>query len=261
MAFRPDRWLSHGLRERAAEQWRQIAAQADGIRGSALRDLRDEAGDLREVLSRFLQRTDRRVGRSRAALNALHLPPGTDWRWRPDVLSAPLPVPGLVQPESGVRLGDEVALWHDCPARAVMLRQVLNSRVADLAPFGLRLEVFGFSGNFMALSMDLPAAALEGLGPDHILRVETALTVEQPLNIYLRLNLEHGPSVEQLQNYLGYVSPDATGTTVAAFDLAESGLGKARLDKAWLDMIFEAPALNAIQIRELFASRHLRAGA
>lgn len=260
MRFRPDRWLSHRLRARAVLQWRQIADQAETLRVDTVRNLRDEAGELRNHLDRFLRYTDRRVGRSRAALNALHLPAGTDWRWRPDVLASPLIRSGLVAPESGVRLGNEVALWHDCQARAVMLRQVLNSRGADLAPFGLRLEVFGFTGSFLALSMDLPAAAQDGLGQDHILRIETALTVERPLNIYMRLNLEHGPSVEQLQNYLGYVSPDTKGAIVTEFDLSQSGLGAARLDKAWLDMIFEAPALNAIHIRELFASRYLRAG-
>ena len=36
-------------------------------------------------------------------------------------------------------------------------------------------------------------------------------------------------------------------------------MNEKRLEKLWLDLIFEAPQMNAVRIRDLFLSRHLRA--
>jgi len=46
---------------------------------------------------------------------------------------------------------------------------------------------------------------------------------------------------------------------VTEFDLAYIPMNEKRLEKIWLDLIFEAPRMNAVEIRELFFSRHLRA--
>ena len=43
------------------------------------------------------------------------------------------------------------------------------------------------------------------------------------------------------------------------FDLALTQMNEKRLDKIWLDLILEKPAMNAAMIREMIFSRHLRA--
>ena len=43
------------------------------------------------------------------------------------------------------------------------------------------------------------------------------------------------------------------------FDLAYSRMNEKRVEKIWLDLIFEAPDMNQVVIRDLTFSRHRRA--
>ena len=43
-------------------------------------------------------------------------------------------------------LGREATLFHDCTHSELTLRQLRNLREADLAPYGLRMDVFRFDG-------------------------------------------------------------------------------------------------------------------
>lgn len=106
----------------------------------------------------------------------------------------------------------------------------------------MRLEVFGFSGSFLSISIDLPTEALEGLTSNHILRLETSLVVERPLNVYARLNVGHGPNTDELLQQLRGMDAGLQSQQVVEFDLAYTQMNEKRLEKIWLDLIFEAPA-------------------
>jgi len=175
MAIRPGKWFERKTRERAARQWTALAGRVERLHPARLSRLRDEARELRGSLDRFLIGADRHASRSRAALDALHLPGGTDWRWRPGFMAGQVSPRGLAGPESGDRLGEGAAVWHDCPESALILQQLANDGATDLSPFGMRLEVFGFAGSFLSLSIDLPESALQGLTRSHILRLETGI--------------------------------------------------------------------------------------
>jgi len=259
MAIRPRSWLERKIRERALRQWSRLADGAEAMGPGRLRHLREEALELRGSVERFLIHADRRAARSRAALDALHLPGGTDWRWRPGIMAGQISPRGIAGPESGGGLGDGAAVWHDCPEHALILEQLANTGATDLAPFGIRLEVFGFSGNFLSLSLDLPASALQGLTRSHILRLETGIVTERALNVYARLNIGHGPNIDEVTLQLRSFEPAVYSQQVTEFDLAYTEMSEKRLEKIWLDLIFEAPRMNAVEIRELFFSRHLRA--
>lgn len=224
-----------------------------------IRLLSQDALALRASLNRFLMRGDRKAALSRVALDALHLPGGTDWRWRPGFMAGRISPRGIAGPASGTRLGDRAAVWHDCPQQALILEQVVNPRATDLSPYGLRLEVFGFAGDFLSVSVDLPAEALEGLGREHVLRLEAAVVVERPMPIYARLNIGHGPNTEELLLQLRDPEGGLHSQQVLEFDLAYTQMNERRLEKIWLDLIFEGPRMNAVEIREMFLSRHLRA--
>ena len=43
------------------------------------------------------------------------------------------------------------------------------------------------------------------------------------------------------------------------FDLAYSRLNEKRIEKIWLDLIFEAPDMNQVVLRDLTFARHRRA--
>ncbi len=259
MAFRPRSWIDRILRQRAEAQWARLSEGASGLRSGRLGYLRDEAATLRRNLDRFLLQSDRKLAVSRADLKDVALPGGTDWRWRPEFLSAPARPSGVAAPENAARLGECAAIWHDCPHRALMLRQVQNARATDLAAFGLRIEVMGFSGSFLSLSIDLPAEALQALTRDHIIRLETVIETENAQDIYYRLNIGNGPNTEELLRHHGGLQPGRVVPNVTEFDLALTHMNEKRLDKIWLDVIIEKPQMNAVTIREMILSRHLRA--
>lgn len=259
MAMRPRKWLERKTRERALRHWGALAEGVAGMGPSRLRNLRAEALGLRANLDRFLIHSDRRAERSRVALDMLHLPGGTDWRWRPGFMAGQISPRGLASPESGARLGDGAAIWHDCPEAALILDQVANPGATDLSPFGIRLEVFGFSGSFLSLSVDLPPCVLPGLTRDHVLRLEAEVQAERAINVFARLNIGHGPNVDEMTLQLQGFAPGQPSQQAIEFDLAYTQMNEKRLEKVWLDLIFEAPRMNAVEIREMFFSRHLRA--
>lgn len=237
----------------------RFAESIDGMGPARVRRLRDEALELRTSLERFLIRADPRAERSRVALDALHLPGGTDWRWRPGFMAGRISPRGIAGPETGARLGDGAAIWHDCPERALVLDQIINPGATELSPFGIRLEVFGFAGSFLSLSIDLPVSALEGLTRNHVLRLETGILAERAIQVYARLNIGHGPNIDEVTLALARFAPGQHSRQVTEFDLAYTEMNERRLEKIWLDLIIESPRMSAVEIREMFFSRHLRA--
>ena len=177
-------------------------------------------------------------------------PPESDWAWRPDAWRLPQSPPGLVGGTSGQRLGQGLAVFHDCPRGEIALRQIANA--AGPAPKALQLEVFGFGGSYLSLAVDLPGDVARSLRRHHILRTEIVLESERPAAVFARLNLRHGPNLAQI---VREVPQDG----VAEFDLAFERLNEARITAAWLDVILEDPAMNRIVLRDLTFSRRRRA--
>jgi hypothetical protein len=152
-------------------------------------------------------------------------------------------------------LGREVTLFHDCPRSEIALRQLRNTREADLAAYGLRLEVFRFDGSYLSLAIDLPESATRGLRRKHLIRVDTIVEMEKPLEIFARLNIRHGPNTEQIVRAL----PLHEDEVRVEFDLAYTKLNEKRVDRMWLDLIFENPGMNEVILRDLTFSRRPRA--
>jgi len=248
------------LRGRSAiDRWSRLGARADRLGTDEIAALRDQALTERRALDNFLLQTDARANRLRADLDAMPMPTGTDWRWRPPVLAATLEPAGVVGPESGHGLGEAASLHHDCPLRAMVLTQVPNRAPTDLSPFGLRLEVMAFTGAFLSLSLPLPAEALHGLTRHHILRLETHIGIERGIEIFARVNIQNGPNTDRLQNHLGWMRTSSVNRHVSEFDLAGTEIEEQRLDNAWIDLILEKPRMNAVELRDMIVSRHPRA--
>ncbi len=194
---------------------------------------------------------------SRVALDTRPAPAGTDLRWRPGLLSQPLAPAEIRDPASGKRLGDDAALWHDSREGGLRLRQMPGTE--PLAPFRLQLETDEFPGSYLSLSIDLPPEAQSDLLQAHILRLETVLWSEKPLRSFGRLNVRNGPNTDKILRDLPLPQARESGATVVEFDLAAMDINEKRLEKIWLDLIFEQPQANVIEIGEMILSRHLRA--
>lgn len=235
--------------------WRRLADRAGSLPLSVLRPLRSQARGLRRQLDRFLFVADERLTLPLVGANAIQKPLHADWAWRPEAWRGPIQPPGLAAAESRSRFGNEVTLFHDCRISELTVRQLRNTREADLAPYGLRMDVFRFDGSFLSLVIDLPHEAVEGLEKRHLIRLTTVVEMEKKLEIFARLNIQHGPNTEQMVREL----PLENEEVMVEFDLAYTRMNEKRVEKAWIDLIFEGPEMNQVILRDVTMTRRPRA--
>ncbi|MCW8842105.1 MAG: DUF6478 family protein [Rhodobacteraceae bacterium] len=235
--------------------WSRSARLAGETDLETLRKQRSRARTLRHKLDTLIAVSESRLALPLIGSNAFPRPHGTDWSWRPRLWREPLAIKGRSTVGNREMLGDEVTLFHDCRFSELTLRQLRNRREADLAPFGLRMDVFRFDGSFLSLAIDLPPAAVNGLTRHHLIRVDTIVEMEKPLEIFARLNIKHGPNTEQIVREL----PLDAEEIMVEFDLAYSKLNEKRVERAWLDLIFEGPEMNEVILHDLTFSRRPRA--
>jgi hypothetical protein len=240
---------------RALRFWQGAAGAAGAADLDTLKGWRGRARRLRRELDRVLAVAEGRLALPLIGSDAMNRPLGADWVWRPDYWREPVSPRGMAGVARRTDIGDGIVLFHDCPMGAAAVRQERNRRPGDLAPFGMMLEVFEFQGGFLSLAIDLPASAAENLSRRHLVRVEFDIDVERPLAFFARLNVKHGPNTEQIQ---AHVRLDR-GEPHAEFDLALVKINESRIEKVWLDLIFENPGMNGISLRDLRMSRRPRA--
>lgn len=222
---------------------------------SRLRGERHRARTLRQKLDEVIFVGDNRLSLPRIGSNSFVKPHGTTWSWRPQIWRGTLPIQGIAGVESKQRIGDEATVFHDCAISELTVRQLRNTREQDLAPFGLRMDVFRFDGSFLSIVVDLPKEAVEGLQRRHLIRLDTIIETEKPLEIFARLNVKHGPNTEQIVRELPLTGDDLG----VEFDLAYTKLNEKRSERMWLDLIFEGPEMNQVVIRDLTFCRFPRA--
>ncbi|GAB4386990.1 MAG: DUF6478 family protein [Albidovulum sp.] len=240
---------------RLRRRWGAFAEAAAGADLGTLRRLRGTARRLRHDLDRLLHVAEARLTLPAIGSDSIPRPVLSDWAWRPEIWRGPLHPPGLAAVETRTPFGSGATIFHDCARSELTFRQVRNMRAEDLAPFGLRMDVFGFSGSFLSLVIDLPPEAVQGLTRRHIIRAEATVELERPLEIFARLNVRHGPNTEQLVQEL----PPGETPAAAEFDLAYTKLNEKRVERAWIDLIFERPEMNQILLRDLTFTRRPRA--
>lgn len=255
MAKRLDKALDRFWHRGALRRWMRIAEGAEGLELEPLRALRARAWTMRRQLDRVLHVAEGRLALPVIGSNAVPRPMGTDWAWRPALWRGKIAVPGLASAPARAVVAEGTTLFHDCRVSEVTLRQVRNQRETDLAPFGLRIDVFRFDGSFLSLVIDLPEEAARGLKLRHLLRMTAIVETEKPLEIFARLNIRHGPNQEQIVREL----PLGADEVMVEFDLAYTRMNEKRVDKVWVDLIFEGPEMNQITLRDLTFTRRPRA--
>ena len=247
--------MENWLEGRTLSRWTRAAQAAESAELSDLRKQRARAQALSQKLDRVIHVADSRLALPRIGSASFPRPAGTDWAWRPNLWRGPLPSPGLASVQSRTMVGDEVTVFHDCRISELTIRQLRNQRAGDLAPFGLRMDVFRFDGSFLSLVLDLPEGATNGLQKTHLIRLDCSVELEKPLEIFARLNVRHGPNTEQIVRELPLQEKDR----FVEFDLAYTKLNEKRIEKVWVDLIFEGPEMNQITLRDLTFARYPRA--
>lgn len=249
------KYIDRARVRRAIRRWRRRARDAEDTDLVQLRNQRNEARELRYHLDRLIHSADGRLALPSIGSSAFPRPHGTDWAWRPEAWRGPLGRPGLAAAPTKTRIGEELTIFHDCTRSELSLRQLRNFREEDLAPYGLRMDVFRFDGSFLSLVLDLPQAAVDGLTRNNLIRLVARVEMEKPLKILARLNVQHGPNTEQIVRDLPLGGPEA----MVEFDLGYSELNEKRVERAWIDLIFEDPEMNQVVLRDLTLARLPRA--
>jgi len=246
-------FLEKRFLRKSAQRWAKVADDAAALPAEDLRALGRTAARLRGSLDRFS-----------AASEAALLPDGQaeilrpdqcDWAWRPDPWCVPRRPAGVTEVSSPHTLSDAVMLFHDCARSEITLRQIRNGHPDIPAGFSTVLDVYRFDGSFLSLVLSLPEAGVRGLNRNHYYSLRAMVDRENPIEIYARLNVQHGPNTEQMVRQLDLTQEAG----LAEFDLAYGSINEKRVEKAWIDLIFERPAMNQVRIHDLTLTRAPRA--
>lgn len=233
------------------KRWQRALQNGEALSAGTLRDIRQEIRGTRERLD-ALDAAAQSALLSRLA----RLVPGEpcDWSERPAPWRKAMRPRGAVEIASPFPLTGGMTLFHDATDCNLSLRQEPDP-APDGAPFGIVFDIYRFDGSFVSLVYDLPDAALSGLSLDHYVAVHVRAERERPVEVYARLNVQHGPNVEQLVREMDFKGEDGK----AEFDLAYTRINDRRIEKAWLDLILESPEMTRIAIRDCVVLRAPRA--
>ena len=218
-------------------------------------ELRSRARDLRSALDHVIRQVNLRVSPTKNRPAGFQKPADADWAWRPELWTSAIAHVGVASARSKTRLGDEARLFHDCEISDLTIKQFRNLRSIDLAPFGFMMDVFHFGGSYLSLAISLPIKRAKEMTTGHIIELEAIFESERPLKTLASLNIKHGPNVEQIIREFS----QADKLCSVGFDLGYLMLNENRIKEVWLDLIFEAPQMNQIKIRDLTFYRRPRA--
>lgn len=255
MAGRVAEGLERWHQRRTERRWARLAEAVGEMDSFALRALRAEARGVRRQIDRALLAAEARLSGPVKGSGLPQMPLGTDWAWRPEAWRGPLAEPGVTAAASRTALGENLALYHDCPLGEIVVRQVPNDPEPLCAPMGLAIDVFGFRGTFLSLAINLPGDAVTGLKARHLVRAELVLDSDRAFRSFARLNVKHGPNLSQPVSDL----PVEGRAKLAEFDLAYADINEKRVERAWLDLILNDVAMTRIVIRDVVLSRRPRA--
>ena len=255
MAGRISGFIETLLHRRSLRRWMTAGSRVEEVDLATLRRWRGRARALRRNLDVVIHEADHRLALPVIGSNVMRMPMGTDWWWRPMLWKGPIAVPGIASVPGKAQVCDGTTIFHDCRRTELTVRQIRNTREADIAPFGFRMDMFRFDGSFLSLVLDLPEEAARGLKLRHLVRLDVIVEMEKPLEIFARLNIKHGPNVEQIVRELPLNEPEV----MVEFDLAYTRINEKRVERLWVDLIFEGPEMNQVILRDVTFSRRPRA--
>lgn len=236
--------------QRSLRRLRQAAERADRYGDGALSDLTRRARDMRPLIDRIEAAAAQRFETDTAEPpTPRNLPPRTEWVWRPEICTRRLSPGAWPGYASGVRVGDSIGLFHDCPWQEITAKQY---RADD--GWGLSLDWTGFSGSYLSAVLTLPETGIEGLKDIHVISLRGIFNSERGGYCFMRLNIRHGPNIAQIKQ----VMESDTGLQVADFDLAYATFVPEQVTEVWIDILFEGKPANRLTLEDILVSRHRR---
>lgn len=258
MADQPPSFLQSLRSRRAMRRWAHAARSGGDLSHRDLARLAPVAREVASHASSFLRAADRKLLGPTIGDTQIDRPSQCDWAWRAGPWAEAMCPATIAGVTGGTVLTDGVRLFHDCPLAEITLRQMPASSGAAPAPYVLSMDALGFEGSFLSLAMDLPEEGATTLSRSHILVLTAKMQMEREAEVFARLNIRQGPNTEQLVSELRPGDrPD--GTVTAEFDLGFHDIKPAKLETAWIDLIFDKPAMNLVRIDDFTVTRRPRA--
>lgn len=239
----------------ALKRWQKALKTPDALSPAELKRMNGELRSLRDEADMLAARARTALVSRAKGADGIDRPEQCDWAVRPTLWREEMRPRGMVGLPSPTALPGGVEVFHDATHADLSLRQEPSPRHLVGPAFGVVLEVYRTDGSFVSFVQDLPPEALDGLTMSHFIAVHLVLEREQPVEVYARLNIQHGPNVEQLVRQVEINGEKG----LAEFDLAYSKINEKRLEKAWLDLIVEGPKMTRIAIWDMVILRAPRA--
>jgi hypothetical protein len=236
-------------------RWSRAMDAPDALPDRDLATLHGQMRATRDRIDTLALRAQTELLTRAQGADGIDRPDQCDWAERAATWRQKLRPRGHVRPGSPHDIGGGVTLFHDATVAEMSLRQDPAPPGLHGPAFGLVFEVYRFDGSFLSLVQDLPAAALQGLTLNHFIAVHLRMAREHPIEVYARLNVQHGPNQEQIVRQFDF--RDDVGR--AEFDLAYTKINEKRIEKAWLDLILEGPEMNRLAIWDMVLLRAPRA--
>ncbi|MEJ6393094.1 DUF6478 family protein [Gymnodinialimonas sp. 2305UL16-5] len=250
----PGFWGGFGFGQ-SIKRWKRALRSPATVSTADLRRMAGDIQTLRDELDQMAAAAGAELQGRGGSGDGIARPEQCDWAIRPAPWTIRMRPHGIVGLGSPTELNGGVTLYHDATRAQMSLRQDPTPPNCGTAPFGLVLEVYELDGSFVSLVQDLPAASLEGLTKGHFIAVQITAERDHPIDVYARLNIQHGPNVEQMVREIEFKGDLGR----AEFDLAYSKVNEKRLEKAWLDLIIEGPTMTRIALWDMSILRAPRA--
>ena len=240
-------YLGRAISSAYLKLWHRRLQRVARVKTTKLRQQRREAlalqRQLGEVLPGINGELQRRLGGSKAYRHGSKML----WAWRPELWTLRCPTSSGPVEQSGARLMPNTKVFFDDATCALIVQQFRNDISEGFAPYGVALELFQFEGSFLSLAIDLPDELYETFAKDELIGLSGAIFAERPAGFTVRLNIKHGPNTDQLIQAHDLNHSE----TRAEFDLAHLNINVKRVEKIWLDLVFETPNFNRISVTDL----------
>ncbi|SOH93999.1 hypothetical protein SAMN06273572_10324 [Monaibacterium marinum] len=178
------------------------------------------------------------------------LPEDAEILHRPSILRVLQTPSGQVSPATGTELSADVSVHHDMSPPRIVAHQMPRSQ----GRHEYALDIWNVRGNFVSLALALPPEQVSRIGKDDLIRVDYTIALEQQCDVFARLNLAHGPNVEQVIRQLDLRKQN----DVLEFDVHYTAFDPTRAKEIWIDLIFNTRPLNRVVIRDIVISRRPR---
>ena len=240
-------YLGRAISSAYLKLWHRRLQRVARVKTTKLRQQRREAlalqRQLGEVLPSINGELHRRLGGPKAYRHGSKML----WAWRPELWTLRCPTSSGPVEQSGARLMPNTKVFFDDATCALIVQQFRNDISEGFAPYGVALELFQFEGSFLSLAIDLPDELYETFAKDELIGLSGAIFAERPAGFTVRLNIKHGPNTDQLIQ-----AHDLNHSEIRAeFDLAHLNINVKRVEKIWLDLVFETPNFNRISVTDL----------